>query len=130
MGMGKVYKFSKKSKERLFTCDDKLQLICNEAIKRFDFSVLCGYRNQVEQDIAYRQGKSKLKFPNSKHNKIPAKAVDIAPYNAILKGIDWNDINAFILLSHIIKEIAYDNGIRIRYGGDWEWKDWVHFELV
>lgn len=128
--MGKMFKFSKKSKERLATCKESLQVICNEAIKKFDFTVVCGYRNQVEQDIAYRNGKSKLKFPNSKHNKMPSDAVDIAPYNAKLKKIDWDDINQFVLLSHIIKEIAYDNGIRIRWGGDWEFKDWGHYELV
>lgn len=125
-----MYKFSKNSLKQLSSCDEKLQLICNKAIKRFDFSVICGYRDMINQNLAYNKGTSKLKFPYSKHNKIPSQAVDLAPYNAKIKGIDWNDINSFILLSHIIKEIAFDNGIRIRWGGDWEWKDYVHWELI
>lgn len=101
-----------------------------KAIKRFDFTVVCGYRNEKDQNEAYQNGFSQLKFPNSKHNKSPSQAVDIAPYNATTKKIDWDNNNAFILLSHIMKEIAFDMGIRIRWGGDWEWKDMGHWELI
>ena len=71
--------FGRLSTQRLSTCDERLQDICNEAIKVYDFSVLCGHRDEIEQKKLFREGKSKLEYPHSKHNSIPSLAVDIAP---------------------------------------------------
>lgn len=118
--------FSKISLKRLNTCDPKLIKICQEAIKEYDFSVLCGHRGEKEQNQAFKEGRSKLSYPKSKHNVTPSKAVDIAPY-----PIDWNNIDRFIELSVIIKRIASENNIKIRWGGNFKnFKDYPHFELV
>jgi peptidoglycan L-alanyl-D-glutamate endopeptidase CwlK len=74
------YHYSNSSKKRLATCYIDLQLCCYELLKYFDHSVIFGYRNEEEQNKIFEAGNSKLKFPNSKHNLIPAMAVDIAPY--------------------------------------------------
>ena len=42
-------KFGKQSQDRLATCHPKIQLIMNEAIKAYDFTVLCGTRTPEEQ---------------------------------------------------------------------------------
>lgn len=124
---------SKTSKARLATCDIRLQKIVEEAIKITDFSVLCGHRGKEEQDLAYARGFSKVKYPNSKHNGLPSKAVDLAPW-----PINWNNIDRFIKLADIILKIAKQKKIKIRWGADWnrngEWRDekfrdWPHFEL-
>jgi peptidoglycan L-alanyl-D-glutamate endopeptidase CwlK len=73
-------KFSRISKKRLETCDIRLQNIFNEVVKTYDCSILCGYRTKQEQNNAFNKGRSKLKYPHSKHNKYPSKAVDVAPY--------------------------------------------------
>ncbi len=120
-----MFKFSKISQSKLDTCDKRIQLICNEAIKVFDFSVLCGHRGEISQDKAYRTGKSQLKWPDSKHNKEPSIAVDLAPY-----PIDWKDIARFYGLAGYIKEAAYSNGLDVIWGGCWDdLKDYGHFEL-
>lgn len=125
--------FSKVSKDRLSTADVKLQDICNEAIKTMDFSVLCGHRDKVAQDLAYAQGTSKLRWPKSKHNTSPSKAVDLAPW-----PINWNDIGRFMKLADLVLAIAKKKKIKIRWGADWnrngQWqdekfRDWPHFEL-
>jgi peptidoglycan LD-endopeptidase CwlK len=125
--------FGATSKANLATCHPDLQHVLNEAIKHVDFSVTCGYRGQVEQDKAFAEGKSKLKYPNGEHNKIPSNAVDVAPY-----PINWNDAEAFTLLSGVIYGIACMMGIKLRLGADWDgdfntlehkFKDRPHIEL-
>lgn len=108
-------KFGKTSKRRLETCHEDLQKVMNEAIKYVDFSVLEGFRDEATQNEYYRQGKSKLKFPQGKHNRNPSHAVDIAPY-----PIDWSDINRFRSVAFFIKGIAISMGIELRLGIDWD----------
>ena len=66
-------KFSKISRQKLDTCDPRLIQICEAAIKRMDFAVICGHRDKKAQDEAFKGGFSKLKFPRSKHNKMPSR---------------------------------------------------------
>ena len=126
--------FGKKSKERLATCDDRLQIICNEAIKVFDFTVLEGHRDEETQNRLFWEGKSKLQFPNSKHNTSPSRAIDIAPY-----PIDWDDKERFGRLAGLMFGIAFKNGVQLRWGGTWSglegknksgFYDLPHFEIV
>ena len=37
-------------------------------------------RTKTEQDELFAKGKTKLKYPESKHNRDPSLAIDIAPY--------------------------------------------------
>lgn len=126
-------KFSKISRQRLNTCDPRLIQICEAAIKRMDFAVICGHRDKKAQDEAFKGGFSKLKFPRSKHNKMPSLAVDLAPF-----PIDWKDIGRFIALADIVLDEAKKAGVKIRWGADWnrngkwqdeKFRDWPHFEI-
>ena len=120
------YKFGKISAKRKSECHIDLQKVLDMAIKEYDFTILCGHRGEAEQNKAFKEGNSKLKFPNSKHNKSPSLAVDIAPY-----PIDWNNIDRFRELSIIIKRCAKEAGIKITWGGDWRtFKDYPHYELA
>jgi peptidoglycan L-alanyl-D-glutamate endopeptidase CwlK len=117
-----MFKFSKRSISILATVDERLQLICNEAIKEFNFSVIDGLRDLKTQKLYFESGKSKTM--NSKHLK--GLAVDLVPY-----PIDWTNLESFIELSKVIKRIALDNNIKIVFGGDWKtFKDYPHYELV
>lgn len=126
--------FSKTSLDRLATCHPKLQAVLNEVIKYEDFVVLEGHRGQEAQDKAFREGKSKLRWPHGKHNSLPSQAVDVAPY-----PVDWNDTHAFARLAGYIQCVADSMGIAVRWGGDWNgngkskderFLDLVHFELI
>lgn len=132
--------FSDKSKKYLSECHPDLQVIFNEVIKHFDCSVICGHRGAAEQNAAYEQGMSKVQFPNSKHNKVPAMAVDVVPY-----PVDWNDRERmYFFAGHVIaiakklKELGWIKS-DIRWGGDWNqdtdtkketFKDLPHFEII
>lgn len=107
--------FGVTSKEKLKTCDPAIQAVLEEAIKLVDFSVIYGHRNQAEQDKAFAEKKSKLPWPQSKHNSLPSKAVDIAPY-----PIDWSDHKRFAYFAGICVGIAHAKGIKLRWGGDWD----------
>lgn len=126
--------FSGKSLAHLRTCDARLQSILNEVIKYTDFTVLCGHRGQKEQAEALAAGKSKVGWPNSKHNSLPSKAVDIAPY-----PIDWNDEVRFARLMGHVERVANEQGIKLRFGLDFDGDGWSsderfldfpHIELV
>lgn len=112
----------------------RLQLVLNAAIKYMDFSILEGHRGKAEQDEAYRTGKSKVRFPNGKHNQVPSHAVDIAPY-----PLDWSDTERFVYFAGFIMGVAASHDVRLRWGGDWDrdtevedetFRDLGHFELV
>lgn len=120
-----MYKFGQTSKMRLSTCHEDLQKIANELIKEIDVSILCGHRTEYDQNKAYNNGNSKLKYPFSKHNKSPSLAMDVAPY-----PIDWQNIERFEDMCNRIERIAKDLGIKVRMGRDFSFKDYPHVELV
>jgi len=118
--------FSARSQKKLADCDLKLQSIFNEAIKTMDMTIVTGYRGQVEQDQAFKDGRSLLKFPNGKHNQLPSKAVDACPY-----PYDWekNEPDIRLLADHL-KATAEALQIDLEYGGDWVgFKDTDHWQL-
>jgi peptidoglycan L-alanyl-D-glutamate endopeptidase CwlK len=118
-------KFSRTSLDRLETCHADLQRLMHAVIEEVDCTILCGHRTQDEQDKAFAAGNSKLRFPHSKHNKFPSRAVDVAPW-----PIDWKDIGAFRKLSEVVKRKAHELEIDIEWGGDWRsFKDYPHYEL-
>lgn len=122
--------FSKISRERLATCHLNLQRLMNLSVENspIDFIIACGYRNQEDQDKAYAQGYSKVKWPNGKHNKNPSCAVDIAPY--VNGMVVWDDITLFHKLADHIKGVAYALDIDVEWGGDWKgFVDFPHWQI-
>lgn len=126
-------KFGKSSRERLDTCHPDLQRLFEEVVKHFDCRVTCGHRDRMAQMIAYQENRSKLPWPQSKHNQIPSTAVDVVPY-----PVDWKDIHRFYYFAGFVKGVAKFLGIPIRWGGDWDsdtevddqtFNDLPHFEL-
>lgn len=132
-----MYKYSRTSERRLAECHKDLQILMREVLKYFDHTIICGYRGEEEQSVAFKAGNSELLFPNSKHNRSPAMAVDIVPY-----PIDWYDKPTFCYLAGIV--IATAKSLKrkakmkysVRWGGDWNMRnvadtlDLGHFELI
>lgn len=112
--------FGEASLNRLKTLDPRLQRVLEEAIKHRDFVITAGHRNKTDQNKAFDEGKSKLKWPNSKHNSVPSLAVDVAPYDSAKRTIDWNDRAAFASLAGFLMGIAAMQGTKLRWGGDWD----------
>ena len=126
-------KFGRKSKERLNTCDSKLQKVFNEVIKHVDCSVLEGHREKDRQNKLFEEGKTKVKYPDGRHNRQPSSAVDVTPY-----PVDWKDRERQTLFAGFVIGVASQMGINLRWGGDWDqdfqvvdnrFDDFPHFEL-
>lgn len=114
------------SLERLATCDKRLQMLVVAVNAEMPVAVLVGRRGAQEQNQAFHDGRSKLKWPHSKHNWTPSRAVDLASL-----PVNWSDLDAFKRLADVVKRKAAELGIKIVWGGDWEtFKDYDHFELV
>jgi len=124
------YKLSKTSKKRLATCDKRLQLVINEAIKTspIDFGVACGTRTLEDQQHAYKEGHSKLDGINKKslHQQSPSPAIDLYAYK---HGALWDKKSLSFLAGHILGT-ANRLGIELEWGGDWSsFCDMPHFQL-
>ncbi len=111
-------RFGTGSMERLETCHSDLQRLFIEVVKTIDCKILEGFRGQEAQDTAFREGRSKIRWPNGNHNKKPSTAVDAVPY-----PIDWDDKKRFHVFAGFVMGVASQMGIKIRWGGDWD-SDW------
>lgn len=129
-----MFKFSQSSLEKLQTCDERLQRVFNEVIKYYDCTVICGHRGEKDQNEAFMKGFSKLRYPKSKHNSNPSKAIDCLPF-----PINWQDSKQHIFFAGFVISIASTMGIRLRWGGDFNndrnfsndsFLDRPHFEII
>lgn len=116
--------FSTVDLARLDDCDLRLQLISNRVVKYVPHRILTGHRGQAEQHEAFVTGHSKLDWPMGKHNRFPSIALDFAPvYFDVGAKINFNDIPAFARLAGHYERAAFDLGIEVRLGLDWD-GDW------
>ena len=127
-------RFGNRSQQNLATCDQRLQDVFNEVIKHWDCSVIDGHRDEETQNRYYDEDRSKVWWPNSKHNSYPSRAADVVPY-----PIDWDDWERFYAFSGFVLGVASQMGINMKSGLDWDmdrdfnehtFKDSPHFELV
>ena len=128
-----MYKFSQRSLDNLKNVDERLVRICNELIKRVDFTVIEGFRSLERQKELYDKGFSKIDgiSKKGKHNYSPSLAIDIIPYKKghnPFDGSKESDI-MFDNLAKEFKQVAKELGINITWGGDWKMRDYPHFQL-
>lgn len=140
-------KFSRKSKEKLKTCDSDLQKIMNRVIEisNVDFGISEGHRSLERQFELFEQGKSKIDGVNKKgkHNYSPSQAVDIYAYYDGKARYDISHMSYLAGLVIAVAEEMYNNyqvTKKIRWGGNWDsdgkilidqnFDDTPHFELV
>jgi peptidoglycan L-alanyl-D-glutamate endopeptidase CwlK len=137
------FEFSTTSQRKLDTCENDLRIVLENtlALGVIDISVLEGVRERRLQDIYFKDGVSKLRWPESKHNVLTridkSRAVDIAPY---VRGKLSFDIGHCCFLAGLILATAKHLGISIRWGGNWDmdgepitdqgFNDLVHYELI
>ena len=131
-------RYSKISKARLSTCDQRLQDLFNEVIKHVDCSILEGHRSKERQNKLYDEKRTKLRYPHGRHNSNPSKAVDVTPY-----PVDYKDRERQTLFAGFVIGIGRSMGYNIRWGGNWDmyeengrWEvednrfdDFPHFEI-
>jgi peptidoglycan L-alanyl-D-glutamate endopeptidase CwlK len=144
----KMPKFSEQSLEKLSTCHPELQLLFNEVIKTFDCTIAQGHRGEAEQNKAFEEGKSKLRWPNGNHNKMPSMAVDVYPYPVNLNPKNVRDAEIYKWrmsyfagqVKAIARQLKEEGKMKFNlvWGCDWDddteltdhtFFDFPHFEL-
>ena len=137
------YTYGNRSKLILSGAKPELQQVFNTVIKLglIDVSILESMRGEKEQNEYYDSGKSKVAWPDSKHNVLrdgdKSEAVDAAPY--VNGAVSWNPKHC-IFLAGIVCAVGAWLGIKIRWGGNWDmdgepvtdqdFQDLAHYELV
>lgn len=149
--------FGAHSRAELATVHPKLQELFEQIIRFYDCSILEGHREKAEQDRMRDTGRSQLSWPDSKHNSQPSHAVDVGPWVPGI-GVPWAGTlfaervvktkkeaqlvaaAHFSQLSGIVLAQAWEMGIKIRWGGDWDgdaliladqrFDDLGHYELA
>jgi peptidoglycan L-alanyl-D-glutamate endopeptidase CwlK len=139
-----MYKFSNLSKTRLDLAHRDLQTLFHEVLKYRDCMVLESYRGEEAQNKARAAVNSTLSYPNSKHNKRPSLAIDVAPYplpnmNDPKRSVDFVYFAGFVMG---LAQKLYESGLmqyKVRCGADFNMNnavsdstlfDLVHFELL
>ena len=139
------YQFSESSLILLNTCHPIWVAVMHVVIKHVDIKVITGHRDEVGQQRMYDAGRSKLQWPDSKHNSYPSLAIDVVPYPVI-----WPDqkkrprqfvaeMARFARLAGYVQAVCNQLGHECRWGGDWDrdwdltdnvFNDYPHYELV
>ena len=124
-----MYKYSRRSINRLQGVHPKIVAILFLMAKEMDLTIVEGVRSEERQAQLFATGFSKVQYPNSKHNVEPgekfARAVDVVPADTFFKSIE-----RFEEMGVLLKKCAAELGVSVRWGGDWNWKDYAHFELI
>ena len=99
------------SRERLEQLDVRLVHMCNKLADIYDMTILCAHRGEHAQNQAYAEGHSQLKWSSSKHNSLPARAVDLSRY-----PVDWEDRDSFHMMLGSALAISHEAGYIIKLG--------------
>ena len=111
--------WGKASRKEYDTLDPRLQKLCDRINTEVcDMRLLCGHRPKEDQDLAFATKRSKVQWPNSKHNKTPSVAVDWTPTPVNLKSRSLREELCYIAGAATV--IAKQEGFTLRWGGDWD----------
>lgn len=128
---------NERSKLKLASAHDDLQLLANAVDREYPIQVICGVRSEKDQNEAKKNGKSEKPYPESKHNINPkagrfkSHAIDCVPDpDRNPATLDWEDVLEFEKMCLIFEQKADELDIKIRLGRDFKFKDYPHIELI
>jgi len=111
--------WGKNSKRHYDTLDPCLKKIMDRVLQEVaDISLISGHRTPDEQYDLWVAGKTTVRWPDSKHNAIPSRAVDFQPYP--YPDSEEKLWGALGYIAGRAIEIAREDGIILRWGGDWD----------
>lgn len=101
------------------TLHPDLQLVADYILHHVaDISLIYGHRPKDAQNRLFEDGKSKLQWPDSKHNAQPSNALDFQPYPYPNREEKiWGSLG---YIAGRALEYAKSQGIELRWGGDWD----------
>ena len=136
------FKYGKSSKSELEMADTRLRQVFNKSLElgRIDITIIETIRSREKQNKYFREGKSKVEWPDGKHNiktiSEKSKAIDAGPY---IDGLSDN-FNHCCFLAGVILAVARSLEVNIKWGGNWDmdgepvtdqdFQDLYHYELI
>jgi hypothetical protein len=146
--MPRPYSFGGTSTARLLTCHPLIVALFQRVIRRpdlpHDLTVVYGHRSNAEQAELYQKGRRGIpgekpvtwvKPGRSKHNAVPAEAVDVVPFiNGAASPADWGPIRACAPVIRaewaLMQAEGLTGGATLHWGGDWDGPpDGAHWEV-
>jgi len=110
--------WGKNSKLHYDTLDPRLQRVMDRVLYEVaDISLTCGFRTEEAQNILFDDNRSRVRFPNSKHNHYPSMAVDFQPWPMPERTEKLWAALAYVAGRAV--EIGIEEGVALRWGGDW-----------
>lgn len=111
----KTTDFNKRSKGHGVNLHPLIWKVLVLARTRFEYEIICSYRNKPDQEAAFEARTSNAHFGGSPHNFLPACAADCIP-----TPLNWKDEAAFTKMSEVILAAAKELGVSMRNGADWD----------
>jgi hypothetical protein len=124
--MGANHAWGATSLERIGTLDPRWRPVLNDVLAAvpFDVTVIFGFRGEDAQNAAWAAGNSTKQWPNSIHNTMPSRAVDLAPLNADGSipgyGDAPKDPRPWLVLAGAVLAAARAARMPCRWGGNWD----------
>lgn len=136
-----AYKFGHQSLNELAQAHPDLVDLCQKVLdlQLFDFGITCGFRTYEAQNRLFFEGRSKVRWPDSKHNSRPSNAIDFILYINGKPTYDPKDHAGYYMAVGVFRAVAAGMDLPIRVGADWDgdfstqdqtFNDLVHIELV
>ena len=107
-------KWGGESHRQRSSCDVRLNLIGDIVLQLKDHSVIKGHKGKEEQDLAFMDGHSKLKWPHGKHNKLPSIAIDVRAWPWPDDPQEQREEQLYLL--GLYKGVGHMKGVKIRTG--------------
>lgn len=111
-------RWSQRSLEVYLELDPRLQELADWLLHNVaDISLIDGHRTKEEQDEYFEANVTTVRWPNSKHNKLPSLAFDFQPY-----PYPTSEPKLWAALAYVAGHAVMwgkQKNIRIRWGGDW-----------
>jgi len=121
---------SKRCIDRLSECHFDIQAVIVKTSSYLPIMVTWGWRGKEDQEEAYHGGKSSLRWPHSKHNRMvdgvpQSHAVDIIPF-ALGEDIVWDVTDKWRLMASYVWQVSIKKEVDLIWGG--YFGDYSHFE--
>ncbi len=131
------YAWGRRSLEMRDSLMPELKALADDVLQAvpFDIALTDGHRGQEAQEAAFASGASKVRWPDSKHNRLPSYAMHLDPY-----PINYAQPCVYYVLAGIVLSTAKLHHLPIRWGGRWngdyldlageKFKDLAHWEMA
>ncbi len=131
-------RFGRESSANLCTAHVLLQKAAHIVLQIKDHSILKGHRAKTEQNAAFNADpqRSKVEWPNGKHNGLPSLAIDVQTYPRPSDEQELREEQYYLLGLYV--GVLKMLGREARTGADWDqdgeisdngWDDLFHVEI-